>query len=51
MTNKVKELEGFEMKPENYGEFLNKAESNIKQHEKNLLIKTTSEIENEMTWK
>lgn len=51
MTNKVKELEGFEMKPENYGEFLNKAESNIKQHEKNLLIKTTSEIQDEMTWK
>lgn len=44
---KIKGLVGFDKKPENYSNFLDKVESNIKQKENDFSIKTQSQIENE----
>ena len=44
---KIKGLVGFDKKPENYSNFLDKVESNIKQKENDLSFKTQSQIENE----
>ena len=48
LTNKVQRLEGFEMKPENYNAFLEKADSIVSQKELNAPSKENKEMSNEM---